>query len=102
MSTSREQGISTEDLLRTAELAGFRLTPDEAGDLTASLHTILGYFDRIGRVPLEHSQTSLVGRVVSLAETRMDVPVPSASARQQLTLAAPDFEEEHYFVPRVL
>lgn len=93
--------LSTEDVLRIAELARLELTPQEVTLFTRQLADILHYVEQIQA--LETTGVSPTSHVVQQALERDDVP-HAPLARTAALANAPDATSESglFKVPRVM
>src|SRR5271170_4103419 len=96
--------ISTEDVLRVAELAYLDLSEDELEKYRAQIDEILEYIGKLNELDTENVQP--MAQVLSDDQTadatlREDLIVPSAVAEDVLR-QAPDPEAPYFRVPKVI
>ena len=104
---SHRQAISDEELAVTARLAAFRLAPEEVKGLRAALSTFVEYCSIIQAIEHTGEETTVIERKCEFGALQNDIDLQSGTADALgnvavLTGLAPDFDEERFFVPRVV
>jgi len=93
--------LSRDEVKATAELAALDLTEAGLERMTGALQAMLGHFAVIGQVELPGKIAgSPVERPVPFEDMRADEAVQADN--EQVLASAPDFEDELFFVPRIL
>jgi aspartyl-tRNA(Asn)/glutamyl-tRNA(Gln) amidotransferase subunit C len=101
-------GVSTEEVLRVAELANLELTVDEVPRMQRDLNAILGHIAQLNEldttcVPAMAQVGEMLGAEAELtgASLRMDAVRPSLD-RRAVMAAAPETDGRFFKVPKVI
>jgi aspartyl/glutamyl-tRNA(Asn/Gln) amidotransferase C subunit len=98
---SNKNQINNQEINQIAQLSCIELSDAEMEALAESLSQTIEHFSSIDALVQTTQAASLpVERKVTLDELRPDEPTPWSDT--DLHMAAPDFEETYYFVPKVL
>jgi len=92
--------VSKEDIIRTAELAKLRLSPEEIERMTAILNRVFEYIDQLHEVDTEGVEP--LHHVLDMSNVMDDdVPRPGLT-REEALGGAPDRTDEYFRLPRVV
>jgi len=92
--------ITRDEVEATASLAAIEVSDADIERLTEALGVVLEHFSVIEKVELETTVPGTpVERRCGLDELRADVAAPERGG--EAVAAAPDFEDDLFFVPRV-
>jgi aspartyl-tRNA(Asn)/glutamyl-tRNA(Gln) amidotransferase subunit C len=101
-------GVSTEEVLRVAELANLELTAEEVPRMQRDLNAILGHIAELNEldttgIPAMAQVGEMLGAEVELtgASLRLDAVRPSLN-RQAVMAAAPETDGRFFKVPKVI
>lgn len=92
--------VTREDVLHCAQLAGLSLAEAEIEPLRRDMARLLSQAEKLGQLPLEGVEPTLHGLDLPLPR-RADLDRPGLSQAQALA-NAPDAEQGHFRVPKVL
>lgn len=91
--------VTPEEVERIAKLAKLELSPDEVTEMSATLSSILGHMEALGRVNLQEAP-ALAAVVEGPAPLRGDEPGADALRREPPEIA-PDWRDGFFVVPRL-
>ena len=91
--------VTPEEVERIAKLAKLQLTPGEVTEMSATLSSILGHMDALGKVNVEEAE-ALSAVVEGAAPLRRDERGADALRREPEEIA-PDWRESFFVVPRL-
>ena len=96
-----EKAVTEDEIMITAQLAALDLDRSDRDRFATALNEILHHFEAISQIDVaESSEISPVVRQITVDSLRSDQPVVTQVA--DVRNAAPDFEEDFFFVPRVI
>jgi aspartyl-tRNA(Asn)/glutamyl-tRNA(Gln) amidotransferase subunit C len=92
--------VTPQDVIRTAELARLRLSPEELEAMARELSVIFQYIDQLHEVDTENVEP--LHHVLEMNNV-MEEDIPHACLSQDEALReAPDRTDEYFRVPRVI
>lgn len=93
--------LSKEDVLKLAKLARLHLTDEEVEQFTTEISAILGYVEQLQEVDLKDVEPTY--QVTGLTNVmRPDEEFSYGASREELLKNAPDTEDGHFKVKRML
>jgi aspartyl-tRNA(Asn)/glutamyl-tRNA(Gln) amidotransferase subunit C len=96
--------ITRTEVEKIAKLANLELTEDEKENFSGQLAAIVEYIDQLNEVDtsaVKAWQTRSAGEAISSHASRNDVIEPGLGQEKALD-QAPDADEGHFLVPRVI
>src|SRR5262245_3962690 len=96
--------ITQAEVEKIAELANLELTPDEKQSLSFQLAAIVDYIDQLNELDtstVKPWQNRSAGEMIASYATREDLVEPGLGQQKALD-QAPDQDEGHFLVPRVI
>ena len=92
--------VTAEDVIRTAQLARLRLSPEEVEVMTRELSVIFQYIDQLHELNTENTEP--LHHVLEMYNV-LEADVPHDCLPREVALReAPDRTEEFFRVPRVI
>jgi aspartyl-tRNA(Asn)/glutamyl-tRNA(Gln) amidotransferase subunit C len=92
--------VTREDVIRTAQLARLRLSPEEVEVMTSELSVIFQYIDQLHELNTENIEP--LHHVLEMYNV-LEADVPQVCLPREVALReAPDRTEEFFRVPRVI
>jgi aspartyl-tRNA(Asn)/glutamyl-tRNA(Gln) amidotransferase subunit C len=92
--------ITIDRVRRVAELARLDLAPGEEGLLTGQLNAILEYMDQLGEV--DTAGIEATSHVLPLTNVMRDDVVGVCLSNAEALANAPDADQGHFAVPRII
>lgn len=93
--------LSREDILKLASLSRLQLTDQEIDQFGDEISAILGYVEQLQKVDLDGVEpTTQVSGLTDV--TREDEVVDYGPGQTELLKNAPDTEDDHFKVPRMV
>lgn len=95
-----EKLLSRQEVLKIARLARLRLTEDEIGLLQKDLNSILEYINKLQQ--LDTSNIPPTSHVLDIINVFREDEVKKGLTEDEVFKNAPDYEQSHFKVPRVV
>jgi aspartyl-tRNA(Asn)/glutamyl-tRNA(Gln) amidotransferase subunit C len=92
--------ISSEEIRRIATLANIGLTDDQIDHFALELGQIVGFVERLSSVATDTTEPT--NQVTGLVDVWREDEVRPGLTSEELQLNAPDWEDGHFKVKRVL
>jgi aspartyl-tRNA(Asn)/glutamyl-tRNA(Gln) amidotransferase subunit C len=92
--------VTTDEVLKIAELAALSFTPDEVKRLTGELNRILEYMEKLNE--LDTSDVDPLHHVLDMTNVMRDDEVRPSLPREEVLKNAPDAVDGYFRVPKVI